>query len=151
MPIHDQPRRWRESSLCCLPSLVTSYQVFVRHLFELPSARPFAVSANPKGLTVLSLGDRFVCALGGSAAKLPTTNHISLAVSIYQTLSSQWGSQQQLCDGGQLRVLAIDCYSYALTNLCLMILVARSAPGENEGFVLPRHFFQQYKLHSFPA
>jgi len=31
----QQPRRWRESSLCCLPSLVTSYQVFIRHLFEL--------------------------------------------------------------------------------------------------------------------
>jgi hypothetical protein len=41
-----------------------------------------AVSANPTGLTVLSLGDRFVCALGGSAAQQPTTNHISLAVSI---------------------------------------------------------------------
>ena len=28
-------RQWRESSLCCLPRLVNSYQVFVRHLFEL--------------------------------------------------------------------------------------------------------------------
>jgi hypothetical protein len=56
-------------------------------------------------------GDRFVCALGASAAKQPTTNHISLAVSIYQALSSHrgQGSQQQLSDGGQLRVLAIDC------------------------------------------
>jgi len=70
-----------------------------------------AVSANPTGLTVLSLGDRFVCALSGSAAKQPTTNHISLAVSIYQALSSHrgQGSRQQLSDGGQLRVLAIDC------------------------------------------
>jgi hypothetical protein len=50
-----------------------------------------AVSANPTGLTVLSLGDRFVCALGGSDAKQPTTNHISLAVSIYQALSSHGG------------------------------------------------------------
>ena len=56
-------------------------------------------------------GDRFVCALGASAAKQPTTNHISLAVSIYQALSSHQGqgSRQQLSDGGQLRVLAIDC------------------------------------------
>ena len=30
-----------------------------------------ALSANPTGLTVLSLGGRFVCALGGSAAKQP--------------------------------------------------------------------------------
>ena len=69
-----------------------------------------AVSAIPTGLTGLSLGDRFVCALGGSAAKQPTTNHISLAVSIYQALSSHrgQGSRQQLSDGGQLRVLAID-------------------------------------------
>jgi len=52
-----------------------------------------------------------VCALGGSAAKQPTADHISLAVSIYQALSSHrgQGSRQQLSDGGQLRVLAIDC------------------------------------------
>jgi len=35
--------------------------------FELPSSRPFAVSANPKGLTELALGVG-ACALGGFAA-----------------------------------------------------------------------------------
>jgi hypothetical protein len=45
MPIQEehQPRRWRESSLCCLPTLVTSYQVFVRHLLELSSTCLFGL------------------------------------------------------------------------------------------------------------
>jgi len=89
----------------CIDPLVTGYE---RGTFEERSARtessPRQSGKNSEddsrannniretlGILSSDVGDRFVCALGGSAAIKPKTNHISLAVSIYQALSSNRG------------------------------------------------------------
>ena len=81
MPIQEehQPRRWRESSLCCLPTLVTSYQVFVRHLLELSSTCLFGL--------VLSLSCTMPVFNSGPAF----FKQLSLPPSV--ALSASWASQ----------------------------------------------------------
>ena len=78
-----------------------------------------------------------MCALGGSAAKQPTTNHISLAVGIYQALSShrRQGSRQQLSNGGQLRVLAIG-WLISFPRITIFFSLLTTPPVELFGGVL---------------
>ena len=80
MPIQEehQPRRWRESSLCCLPSLVTSYQVFGRHLSESSTCLFGLVLSLSCTLPVFNSGPAFF-------------KQLSLPPSV--ALSASWASQ----------------------------------------------------------